>query len=83
MTGFASLATSGFPACAASPAVAPSGDCTSTAAAHEYQVVTLWDSLADLELFRASDAMRELTAAASGLTVRPSGEALFDLIEDA
>jgi heme-degrading monooxygenase HmoA len=52
-------------------------------AAHDYQVVTLWDSLADLEAFRASDAMRELTAAASGLTVPPSGESLFDLIEDA
>jgi heme-degrading monooxygenase HmoA len=52
-------------------------------AAHVYQVVTLWDSLADLETFRASDAMRELTAAADGLTVPPTGESLFDLIEDA
>ena len=45
-------------------------------------MVTLWDSLADLEAFRAGDAMRELTAAASGLTVPPSAESLFDLIED-
>ena len=51
-------------------------------AAHDYQVVTLWDSPADLERFRASDAMRDLTAAAAGLTVPPSGETLFDLIED-
>ncbi len=52
-------------------------------AAHDYQVVTLWDSLADLQRFRAGAAMRELTAAAAGLTVPPSGEALFDLVEDA
>ena len=32
-------------------------------AGNDYQVVTLWDSLADLERFRASDAMRELSAA--------------------
>jgi heme-degrading monooxygenase HmoA len=51
-------------------------------AKHEYQVATLWDSLADLERFRSSDAMRELTAAAAGLTVPPSDEALFDVIED-
>jgi quinol monooxygenase YgiN len=48
----------------------------------EYQVVTLWDSMADLEQFRSSDAMRELTAAAAGLTVPPNAEALFDVIED-
>jgi heme-degrading monooxygenase HmoA len=51
-------------------------------AEHEYQVVTLWDSLADLEHFRASAAMRELTAAAAGLTIPPTRETLFDLIED-
>ena len=51
-------------------------------AAHEYQVVTLWDSLADLELSRQRcDARTE--RAAAGLTVPPSGELLFDLIEDA
>ena len=49
---------------------------------HEYEVVTLWDSLADLERFRASDAMRELSAAAAGLTVPPYNEVLFDLIGD-
>ena len=51
-------------------------------AAMEYEVVTLWDSMADLERFRASDAMRELSAAAAGLTVPPSTETLLDLIED-
>src|SRR5690349_4669309 len=49
----------------------------------EYEVVTLWDSLADLERFRASDSMRELSAAAAGLTVPPYAEVLLDLIEDA
>jgi len=48
----------------------------------EYQVVTLWESQADLEQFRASDAMRVLTAAAAGLTVPPHAELLFDVIED-
>src|SRR5258708_2166197 len=48
----------------------------------ESQVVTLWDGVADLERFRASDDMRQLTAAGAGLTVPPSGEALFDVIED-
>ena len=49
----------------------------------EYEVVTLWDSVGDLERFRASDAMRELSAAAAGLTVPPYAEVLLDLIEDA
>jgi quinol monooxygenase YgiN len=48
----------------------------------EYQVVTLWDSVDDLERFRASAAMRELSASAAGLTVPPHDEALFDLVED-
>ena len=54
-------------------------------AATEYQVVTLWDSasVATVWRFRASDAMRALTAAAAGLTVPPTGESLFDVIEDA
>jgi len=49
---------------------------------HEYRVVTIWASAGDLERFRASDAMRELSAAAAGLTVPPYDEALFELIED-
>lgn len=48
----------------------------------DYQVVTLWDSLADLERFRASEAMRTLTAAARGLTVPPSTETLYDMVPD-
>ncbi|MEJ0018801.1 MAG: antibiotic biosynthesis monooxygenase family protein [Acetobacteraceae bacterium] len=48
----------------------------------DYRVVTLWDSQADLDRFRTSDAMRELSAAAEGLTIRPSPEELFDVVED-
>ncbi len=48
----------------------------------EYHVVTLWDSLADLDRFRGSEAMRELTAAAADLTVPPNAEMLFDLVEE-
>lgn len=48
----------------------------------EYQMVTLWDSAADLERFRTSPAMRELSAAGAGLTVPPNDEALFDVIGD-
>jgi quinol monooxygenase YgiN len=49
---------------------------------HEFQVATLWDSMADLERFRSSVAMRELSAAAAGLTIPPHEETLFDVIED-
>jgi len=51
-------------------------------AGSEFQVVTLWDSVADLDRFRASEDMRQLIAAGAGLTVPPNGEALFDVIED-
>ena len=83
MTGFASPATSGFPACAASPVVAASGDCTNMVRRTSIR----WSRFGTVSPisndFRASDAMRELSAAAAGLTVPPSGESLFDLIEDA
>ena len=51
-------------------------------AGSEYQVVTLWDSIDDLERFRTSAAMRELSASAAALTVPPHGEVLYDLVED-
>ena len=82
MTGCDSPATSAFPACVGSPVVAAFGVCTSTVRMAIDQVVTLWDSLDDLDRFRTSDAMRELTAAAAGLTVPPNAEMLFDLIGD-
>lgn len=47
-----------------------------------YQVVTTWDSLADLERFKTSDAMRALSASAAGLTIPPHAEALYDLVPD-
>lgn len=45
-------------------------------------IETEWDSLADLERFRASDAMRELTAAGTGLSIPPAREALFTVVPD-
>ena len=48
----------------------------------EWEIVTLWQSVADLEQFRASDAMRELSAVAAELTVPPHHETLFDVFED-
>jgi quinol monooxygenase YgiN len=48
----------------------------------EYQVVTVWDSLADLDRFKASAAMQDLSAQAAGLTIPPPAEALYDLIAD-
>lgn len=47
-----------------------------------YQVVTLWDGRTELERFRASAAMRELSAQAAGLTTPPSTETLYDVVED-
>ncbi|MDR3538339.1 MAG: antibiotic biosynthesis monooxygenase [Acetobacteraceae bacterium] len=48
----------------------------------DYQVVTLWDGRADLERFRASEAMRLLSAQAAGLTVPPPAETLYDVVPD-
>ena len=47
-----------------------------------YQVVTVWDSRADLDRFRASAAMQDLSAKAMGLTIPPHAEALYDMIPD-
>jgi heme-degrading monooxygenase HmoA len=48
----------------------------------EYEVVTWWDSIEDLDRFKASSAMRELTASASGLTIPPHREVLYEVVED-
>jgi len=48
----------------------------------DYKVMTLWDSLADLERFRASPAMRSLSDAAAPLTIAPAQEELFDIVAD-
>jgi heme-degrading monooxygenase HmoA len=50
--------------------------------AADFQVMTQWASAADLERFRTSDAMRELSAAAAGLTISPASETLFEVIDD-
>jgi quinol monooxygenase YgiN len=48
----------------------------------DYYVMTQWASPADLERFNTSDAKRELSLAAAGLTVPPSTETLFDVVAD-
>ncbi len=72
----------GFPGMRAQPGCHGVWRLHGKADADKYQVVTLWDSLADLETFRASAAMQQLSAAAAGLTIPPNGEELFDVIED-
>ena len=48
----------------------------------DFYVMTQWASAADLERFNASAAKQELTAAAAGLTVAPTTETLFELVDD-
>jgi hypothetical protein len=50
--------------------------------AADFHVMTQWASAADLERFNASEAKRELSAAADGLTIPPVAETLFDVIDD-
>jgi heme-degrading monooxygenase HmoA len=52
------------------------------AEADEYEVVTWWDNIEDLDRFKASSAMRELSASAAALTIPPHREALYDLVGD-
>ena len=47
-----------------------------------FQVMTLWDGLADLERFRASPAMGALSDAAAPYLAAPTEEQLFDVIAD-
>ena len=49
---------------------------------NEYQVITLWDSMASLERFKSSDAMRELSASAGELTIPPYDEVLYSSVPD-
>ena len=48
----------------------------------EFEVITWWDSIEDLDRFKASSAMRELSATASGLTIPPHREGLFEVVDD-
>ena len=47
----------------------------------DFHVMTQWASAADLERFNASEAKRELGAAAAGLTIAPVTETLFEIID--
>lgn len=49
---------------------------------NEYQVVTLWDSVEDLERFKSSMAAKELSAKAAPLTIPPHGEVLYETVPD-
>jgi len=48
----------------------------------DFHVMTQWASAADLERFNDSAAKRDLTAAAAGLTIPPTTETLFEVIDD-
>ena len=48
----------------------------------DFHVMTQWANAADLERFNASEAKRELTAVAAGLTIPPATETLFEVIDD-
>lgn len=50
------------------------------AEAGEYAVVTWWDSIEDLERFKASSAMRELSAGAAAFTIPPHREVLYEIV---
>ena len=50
------------------------------AEANEYEVVTWWDSIEDLDRFKASGAMRELSASAAAFTIPPYREVLHEVV---
>jgi quinol monooxygenase YgiN len=50
--------------------------------ATDFHVMTQWASAADLDRFNASEAKRELSAAADGLTIAPVTETLFEVVDD-
>jgi heme-degrading monooxygenase HmoA len=52
------------------------------AEANEYEVLTWWDNIEDLDRFKASSAMKELSASAAGLTVPPHREVLYEIVPD-
>jgi heme-degrading monooxygenase HmoA len=52
------------------------------AEASEYEVVTWWESIEDLDRFKASDAMRELSASAAAFTIPPYREALYESVPE-
>jgi heme-degrading monooxygenase HmoA len=72
----------GFPGMLAQPGCRQVWRLRGHAGAADHKVMTLWDSLADLERFRASAAMRRLSEAAAALVTAPAGEELFDILDD-
>jgi quinol monooxygenase YgiN len=51
------------------------------AEASEFEVVTWWDSIEDLDCFKASKAMRELSESAAAFTIPPYREVLYTLVQ--
>jgi len=72
----------GFPGMLAQPGCRQIWRLRGRAGEADYKVMTLWDGLADLERFRASEAMRVLSEAAAPLTTAPAREELFDIVAD-
>lgn len=52
------------------------------AEAGEYDVVTWWDNIGDLDRFKRSSAMKELSASAAAFTVPPHREVLYEIVPD-
>src|SRR6478735_4118754 len=52
------------------------------AEANEFEVITWWDSIEDLDHFKASSAMQQLSASAAALTIPPHREALYVVVPD-
>lgn len=48
----------------------------------DYHIMTLWDSIEDLERFRASDDMKAFSARGAAVTDPARGETLYDVIPD-
>jgi heme-degrading monooxygenase HmoA len=48
----------------------------------EYEVVTWWDSIEDLDRFKASSAMLELSASAAAFTIPPHREVLYEVVRE-
>jgi hypothetical protein len=52
------------------------------AEASEYEVITWWDSIEDLDHFKVSSVMQELSASAAAFTIPPYREVLYtDVLE--
>lgn len=72
----------GFPGMLAQPGCRAIRRLRRQDSADDFRIMTEWDSLADLERFRASPAMGELSRAATGLTIPPAEELLFEVVPD-